>query len=120
VLVDQIEKGLPFSTFAAFVRNSALPVAAAAQLVGLTARTLARRKVQKRLGPDESDRLIRAARLYAEAVELFEGNEFEARRWLSAPQPALGGVVPVKYAATEVGAREVASLIGRLEHGIPS
>jgi putative toxin-antitoxin system antitoxin component (TIGR02293 family) len=119
-LLDRVEAGLPFSTFAAFVRTSGLPTAVAADLVGLTARTLARRKLQKRLRPDESDRLVRAARLYADATELFEGDESEARRWLNTPQPALGGMSPIRYATTEIGAREVAALIGRLEHGIPS
>jgi uncharacterized protein (DUF2384 family) len=33
--------------------------------------------------------------------------------------PALGNQVPLEFAASEVGAREVENLIGRLEHGIP-
>jgi putative toxin-antitoxin system antitoxin component (TIGR02293 family) len=73
-----------------------------------------------RLQPDESDRLVRAARIFAQAVGLFEGDEEAARRWLTSPQPALGGSTPWDYAATEIGAREVENLIGRLEHGIPS
>jgi putative toxin-antitoxin system antitoxin component (TIGR02293 family) len=51
---------------------------------------------------------------------LFEGDANAARQWLTAPQPALGGSTPGDYAATELGAREVENLIGRLEHGIPS
>jgi uncharacterized protein (DUF2384 family) len=34
------------------------------------------------------------------------------------PQRALGGAVPVDIAKTEVGAREIENIIGRLEHGV--
>ena len=119
-LVNRIEAGLPMSALSHFIRNTALPSSTAARLVGLTARTLARRKLEKHLRADESDRLVRAARLYAQVVELFEGDEGQARRWITAPQPALGGEIPVRYASTEVGARAVEELIGRLENGIPS
>ena len=119
-LIGRVEAGLPFSAFQSFVRTTGLPAATAAEIAGLTLRTLARRKLERRLRPDESDRLVRAARVYAQAVDLFEGDETQARRWLTAPQPALGGATPVRYAATEVGAREVEALVGRLEHGIPT
>jgi uncharacterized protein (DUF2384 family) len=35
-----------------------------------------------------------------------------------APQRALGGAVPLEIAKTEVGAREVEQIIGRLEQGV--
>jgi putative toxin-antitoxin system antitoxin component (TIGR02293 family) len=53
-------------------------------------------------------------------MELFEGGVAEAREWLTAPQPALGGRIPLEFARTQVGAAEVESLVGRLEQGIPS
>jgi putative toxin-antitoxin system antitoxin component (TIGR02293 family) len=79
----------------------------------------ASRKEKGRLHPDESAPEIRA-RIFSQAVGLFEGDEEAARRWLTGPQPALGGSTPWDYAATEIGAREVERLIGRLGHGIPS
>ncbi|MCH7682562.1 MAG: DUF2384 domain-containing protein, partial [Gemmatimonadetes bacterium] len=30
------------------------------------------------------------------------------------------GGIPIEFSSSEVGAREVENLIGRLEHGIPS
>jgi putative toxin-antitoxin system antitoxin component (TIGR02293 family) len=119
-LLRRIAAGLPFTAWTAFLRNSGLPSARVAALVQLPPRTLARRKLERRLRPDESDRLVRAARLYAEAVALFEGDEGQARRWLTTPQPALSGATPLDVAITDLGAREVEALIGRLEHGIPS
>jgi putative toxin-antitoxin system antitoxin component (TIGR02293 family) len=42
------------------------------------------------------------------------------RQWLSSPQVGLGGAVPLEYAETELGAREVEHLLGRIEHGVYS
>jgi putative toxin-antitoxin system antitoxin component (TIGR02293 family) len=53
------------------------------------------------------------------AIEVMESEE-DARRWLTSPQFGLGGVVPLAYAETEVGAREVEDLLGRIEYGVYS
>jgi putative toxin-antitoxin system antitoxin component (TIGR02293 family) len=49
---------------------------------------------------------------------LFEGDRDAAADWLTRPQPALGGAVPLELAKTGLGTREVEALIGRLEHGV--
>ncbi len=118
-LLKQVRQGLSYSTWERFVRNTALPKHAAATLVQISSRTLNRRKEEGRFHPDESDRLLRATRIFAETLALFEGDAVQARRWLTSPQPALGNSTPLDYASTGIGAREVENLIGRLEHGIP-
>jgi len=80
-------------------------------------RTLSRRQREGRLARDESDRVLRAAKIFDLTVELFEGDSDGAREWLLLPQYGLGGQRPVNFARTEVGAREVENLIGRLEWG---
>jgi putative toxin-antitoxin system antitoxin component (TIGR02293 family) len=72
-----------------------------------------------RLGAAESDRVVRFARLMGKAAEVMESEE-NARRWLTSPQFGLGGAVPLDYAETEVGAREVEDLLGRIEYGVYS
>ena len=62
--------------------------------------------------------LLRASRVFGRALELFEGDDAAARRWLSSPQRALGGSKPLSLAGTEVGTGLVEDLIGRLEHGV--
>ncbi len=119
-LLEEVREGLSYSSWDRFLESTGLTKEAASHFVQITSRTLARRKEAGRLHPDESDRLVRAARIFSQAVGLFEGNEEAARRWLTSPQPALGGSSPWDYAATEIGAREVENLIGRLEYGIPS
>lgn len=119
-LLKRIKEGLGYSSWESFIRNTDLRKEDAVNLVQISPRTLSRRKVEGRLHPDESDRLTRAARIFALAAELFDGDVDSARRWLTAAQPALGGSTPLEYASTDVGAREVESLIGRLEYGIAS
>jgi putative toxin-antitoxin system antitoxin component (TIGR02293 family) len=81
--------------------------------------TLARRKRSEsgRLSPEEGDRLARLARLWAFAVDVW-GSEAAARRFLAEPHPLLGGRVPRNVATeTEIGARAVEDLLGRLKYG---
>lgn len=119
-LVKIVTAGLSFKVLERFRRNVDLSLTEVAELIRVPARTLSRRKEEGRLDAEESDRLLRASRLFAKAIELFEGDVDGARDWLSRSQPALGGARPLEMATTEVGTREVESLIGRLEHGIPS
>lgn len=119
-VVATIHRGLTYSAFARFQRNSELPFAVLAQAVEVPERTLARRKKSGRFEPVETDRLVRLARIVARAIELFEGSSDAARDWLTHPVIALGGRTPIEFASTEVGAIEVESLIGRLAHGIPT
>jgi putative toxin-antitoxin system antitoxin component (TIGR02293 family) len=116
----QVRKGLAYSALARFQRNTGLAAGAVSRLIQIPSRTLTRRKSEGKLAPEESDRLVRAARVFGRAMELFEGEGDAARSWLTTPQPALGGLIPLELAGTEVGATEVEGLIGRLEYGIPS
>lgn len=117
-LLKAINKGFAYQTFERFQRNIALPVESVMTLVNIPRRTLTRRKHEGRFGPDESDRLVRASRLYGKALALFEGNIDAASNWLRTPQRGLGGALPLVLAQTDAGSREVERLIGRLEHGV--
>jgi putative toxin-antitoxin system antitoxin component (TIGR02293 family) len=112
------KKGIPYRALERLQRNSALGMDAVIAVVDIPRRTLARRKRSGRLRPDESDRLLRAARLFGRALTLFEGDRDAAADWLTRPQPALGGAVPIALATSDVGAREVETLVDRLEHGV--
>ena len=113
-----VNKGLPYRAFDRFCRNSGLPVDTVSALIDIPRRTMTRRKADGRFLPSESDRLLRAARLFAQALELFEGDRDAARGWLVAAQSALGNAAPLDLARTEFGSREVERLIARLEHGV--
>ena len=117
-IVRQIRAGFAFSRLERFQKATSLSWEKLARLVAIPQRTLTRRQAQGRLAPEESDRVLRAARVFDLAVDLFEGDVAGARQWLQTPQPGLGGEIPIEFASTEVGAREVEDLITRLEHGV--
>ena len=118
-LVGVLQKGLSFDAFDHFVLNLGLPKKDVLNLLQLPLRTLQRRKKEGTLHPDESDRLLRAARVFAKVVALFNADFQDAREWFAHPLSALGGASPLEFASSELGAREVEVIIGRLEHGIP-
>lgn len=109
---------LPFSALLQFQRQSGLSLKLIGEVIDLPKSTMRTRRARKKLNRHESDRLIRLGRLFARAVDLHEGNHKAATRWLQHPCQALGNHTPLQYASTELGAREVESVIGRLEHGV--
>ncbi len=72
-----------------------------------------------RLSRDESERVMRLARVYGEAVELF-GDEKAALEWLKTPADYLqddAPVTPLKLAESDLGARLIESHIRRTAYG---
>jgi putative toxin-antitoxin system antitoxin component (TIGR02293 family) len=118
-LVAAVTRGLPFSELEALRERLDLPLEALAGYLGLARATLHRRKAAGQLTADESDKVLRFARLLGQASKIF-GDTVGARNWLKTPQYGLGGVVPLEFAGTEVGAREVESLLGRIDYGVYS
>ena len=116
--VRQVRAGFPFKTLAEFQKTTDLPWTQVSRCLAIPQRTLTRRQSQGRLRADESDRVLRMSIIFDMAIDLFEGDMAEARKWLLSPQPGLGGEIPLEFASTEVGAREVENLMGRLEHGV--
>ena len=117
-LIRQVGRGFSFSAMQALEARSGLNLSDIASLIGLPPRTFARRKTSGRLNSDESEKLLRLSAVFEQAVDLFEGDRAAALKWLSSPKRALENQTPLEYSRTEVGAREVENLIGRLEHGV--
>lgn len=118
-LLSSIEEGLPAALLRETQERLDLGPEEMASLLGVSPRTLERRREKGVLTSVESERLYRLARLFRKATEVFESKE-EARRWLKRPQMRLGEQVPLEIARLEPGAREAERLLGRIEHGIPA
>jgi putative toxin-antitoxin system antitoxin component (TIGR02293 family) len=118
-LLSSLEKGLPSGLVGEVEERLDLTPEAMASFLGVSPRTLERRRKSGSLSPVESERLYRIVRLFRKAVDVFESEE-EARRWLKRPQMRLGEQVPLEIARLEPGARETERLLGRIEHGIPA
>jgi putative toxin-antitoxin system antitoxin component (TIGR02293 family) len=84
----------------------------------LPRRTLAHRRARhEALTAEESDRLVRVARLTAMAETIF-GDDQRAGRWLRKPKASIDGRTPLQLLATEAGARLVEEALVRIDHGI--
>ena len=118
-LIRQIQKGLRFSELETLQNSIDLPFEQLAAKLSISRSTLQRRKAAGRLSPDESDKVMRYSRLVRQAADFF-GDIEKARAWLKHPQYGLGGAVPLDYARTETGAREVENLLGRMKYGVYS
>jgi putative toxin-antitoxin system antitoxin component (TIGR02293 family) len=111
-----IRAGFPHTAVEGLLESSGLSLREVATSLDLSLRSLQRRKGQGRLARYESDRLYRLARLVALA-EYFLGSRQLAIDWLKRPNYVLGGVAPLSVVDTELGARQVENILGRIGYG---
>ena len=118
-VIERARAGLPYAALVAVAGRYAIPRETLARVLHLPARTHARRKKERRLRPDESDRLLRLSRVAAMAEEVLGAHD-KAGRWLQKPNRALGGVVPIDLLDTDLGAQEVETILMRIEYSVYS
>jgi len=119
-LAELVRKGLPASSVKVLAERLDVGNMVLSQKLGIPQRTLTRRLSQgSRLTAAESDRTVRLARVYARAVEMI-GDEEKAVEWFRTPNRALGGERPLDQLDTDVGAREVEDILGRIAYGVYS
>jgi putative toxin-antitoxin system antitoxin component (TIGR02293 family) len=114
--VRLIRRGLPVEAVQFMLDTGRLTLAELDQVV-LPRKTLANRRRLGTLTPEQSDRLVRVARVLASAEATF-GSLEKAGAWLRRPTTALAGERPLHLLDTDEGAREVSQLLGRIGHGI--
>jgi len=120
-LADLIAAGLPRETAEQIRAHLQLTEQELAACLGVSTKTLQRlaKQPKARLSPAQGDRLYRLARLVALAEQVFE-DPGRAHAWLRTPQRGLSYRIPIEVMRTEVGAREVENLLGRIEYGVLS
>jgi putative toxin-antitoxin system antitoxin component (TIGR02293 family) len=69
------------------------------------------------LSRDESDQVVRLARIFTLAVQVF-GDREKAWHWLRMPKWLFDGKAPLDLLDTEVGAREIEEELIRLDEGM--
>lgn len=115
--IEALEKGFPHQTVDAAVGTALLSREEAETLV-IPRRTLShRRQKGQRLSLEESDRLLRIARVTVQAEEAF-GSAEKAHRWLRKPNRPLRGAVPLELLKSGTGAEIVQEELIRIQHGI--
>ena len=116
-LAERVRKGLPFNALVAVMEHYRVARDVLCSILHLSPRNFLRRKTQKRLSPDESDRLYRLARVIAHANRVFEDPE-ESADWIQSPNVSLGKQQPLTLLDTDIGVQQVDQVLGRIEHGI--
>ncbi len=117
-LMPLIRRGLPPASLEALARQMDMPPLATAEAIGLVKRTIARRIQQRQtLDPEESERVVRLARILAQTTAIL-GSREKARRWLRKPNRALGGDPPIAMLDTDIGAQAVLDELGRIDYGV--
>jgi putative toxin-antitoxin system antitoxin component (TIGR02293 family) len=114
---ERIQRGLPYSSLESVSERLQLSVPEAAVVLQMPSRTLARRKQAGRLAADESDRLYRLAHVVAFAANVL-GSDEKAAAWLRRPNRALEHERPIDLLDTDIGARQVEDILGRIAHGV--
>ena len=117
--IEQIRAGLSFRAVQNLQKALDLPMERIASVLGMSRATLHRRKLQGKIDREASEKLVRYRSLLKKAEEVF-GDAENAREWLTHPQRGLGNAVPLEFAKSEIGAREVENLLGRIEYGVYS
>ncbi len=118
-LRDRVRTGLPYQSLESIRERLNLSLPEAAIVLHVPLRTLARRRHGRKLDADESDRLYRLARIAGQAVAVL-GTEEKAATWLRRANRALNGEVPLGLLDTDLGARQIEDVLGRIEHGVVS
>lgn len=118
-LLVATRKGLRYPSFDAVRSRFQIELGLMTVILDLPKRTLARRKKEKRFHTDESDRLVRLARI-GSLAETVLGNKVKAARWLHGPNRALGNEAPLARLDTDLGVREVEDLLLRIAYGVYS
>jgi len=116
-IAEAVEHGLPKHSLERVVERAGIEGPARLKLMHrvVPAATWKRRQ---RLKLVESERTERLARVIALAEMLWD-DDAEARRFLAAPHPELGGRKPIEAALTDLGARQVEDIVMRALHGLP-
>jgi putative toxin-antitoxin system antitoxin component (TIGR02293 family) len=115
-LVAALETGLPVSALDR-VSKSIAPDDASFKYRIVSKATLARRRKGQSLSTEESSRVARIATVWASALQVWQQDE-AARAFLFRPHPLLKQRTPIEVAiGTDLGARLVEEILGRLQHG---
>nr|WP_258190091.1 MbcA/ParS/Xre antitoxin family protein [Stutzerimonas stutzeri] len=113
----QIRQGVSAKLFQAVRVTFDLQERSVATLLNASVSTLERRvRERKPLDAVASERLDRIADVSQLAEEVFEDRE-AAASWMSRPNKALGGGVPIMLCETEIGAKQVRRVLHALEWG---
>lgn len=118
MLIDAVKAGLPYRALIDLQAVFQVSRSELGQALLITPSTMSRRKAAGYLRRDESDRVVRLARVLDLATSMMDGNQQSAATWMRMPRAVLNGESPLMRSGTEVGVRDVEDLINRIQAGV--
>jgi putative toxin-antitoxin system antitoxin component (TIGR02293 family) len=117
-LAKIVESGLPTASLT-LLKQKGLTFSEISEIV-INPRTLKHRKARREhLSHEETDRMVRVARIVALAENIF-GNPAKALRWLRTEDDRMGGRRPLSMLQTDAGGRLIESMLGQIDEGVYS
>jgi putative toxin-antitoxin system antitoxin component (TIGR02293 family) len=116
-LIVHLKRGFPVNSLTKLSHQMGVSENKLASTVNVAQRTLTRRKKEGRFKTDESERVLRIARLFEKSIDVMGTLEL-AQQWFRSPVKGLGGKTPLEYSDTEPGALEVEAILNRIEDGV--
>jgi putative toxin-antitoxin system antitoxin component (TIGR02293 family) len=117
-LAEIVENGLPTDNLN-LLREKGLTFSEISEIV-ISPRTLKHRKARgEPLSDEETDRVVRVARIVALAETVF-GNHEKALLWLRSPDDRIGDRSPLSMIRTDSGGRLVEDMLWQLDEGVYS
>jgi putative toxin-antitoxin system antitoxin component (TIGR02293 family) len=115
--VKAIRAGLPARAFVGVADALSLTVDELASVLGVSPRTIRdQRKKLNRLSSENTEKLVRIVRIQRQARKIFSSDE-AVSDWLTTPAPTLDGAKPIDFLDTDLGAREVESILNGIAYG---
>jgi putative toxin-antitoxin system antitoxin component (TIGR02293 family) len=118
-LNDAVAEGLPKAALRQIASRVFIGKMEQRQLMNRIVPEATFKRRRDRLSAAESERTERIARVVANAEHVW-GDRVDARRFLTTAHPALRGRSPLDTAMTELGARQVEEILGKIFHGLPA
>jgi putative toxin-antitoxin system antitoxin component (TIGR02293 family) len=115
-LLGAVRDGLPLSALDRLITDGTI-TEAEIEAHFIPRRTLYARRQKGTLSREQSDLIVRLARVQAMANEVF-GRRQDAHAWMRENNGALQGHAPLTLLDTEEGGRLVEAVLGRIAHGI--
>jgi putative toxin-antitoxin system antitoxin component (TIGR02293 family) len=117
-MAEIAEKGLPTDSIA-YLKEKGLTFSEVSEIV-ISPRTLKHRKARgEQLSVEETDRMLRVARIILLADQVF-GNHEKALTWLRQVDERINDRIPLSMLHTESGGRLVENLLWQIDEGVYS
>ena len=115
-IVRLVRQGLPVSVVDELMKTFGLALEEVDRII-IPRKTLSHRRKLSTLTSQQSERVLRVARILSFAVDTF-GSTSKAMTWLRRPTRPLDDEEPLFLLDTEEGAQLVERLLGQIGHGI--